>query len=283
MRIAILADIHGNLPALEAVVADLQTQAPDLVYLAGDQINRCPWNNEVMDLIDAWQWPAIYGNHEWIVAHLGTEKTQFAGRDRFPSLWWTRENLSPNHLATVCALPAERRLDLDDGPAIRLLHGVRGDPFVGMLPEAADAVLAAYLEPMEESVVISAHTHRPLARRVGRWQLFNPGSVGMPYNGDPRGQYMLLQSSAQGWQPIFRQVDYDRGRVAVAYRESGFQAACGPMAELYLRTVETGEPWASDFAYWMRFQTDELKHDPGRAVAAYVQQHGPGNWAFQLG
>ena len=51
MRVAFLADIHGNLPALEAVLRDLAHQAPDAVYLVGDQINRCPWNNEVLDLL----------------------------------------------------------------------------------------------------------------------------------------------------------------------------------------------------------------------------------------
>jgi NAD(P)-dependent dehydrogenase (short-subunit alcohol dehydrogenase family) len=72
MRIAVLADIHGNLPALEAVIADLHTQAPDAVYLAGDQICRVPWHNEVMAIVREQGWPGIFGNHEWVIGRIGT-------------------------------------------------------------------------------------------------------------------------------------------------------------------------------------------------------------------
>ena len=108
MRIAFLADIHSNLPALEAVVQDLASQAPDAIYLVGDQVNRCPWPNEVMDLLGGQGWPAIYGNHDLVVGNLDTAETRtaFADRSRFPCLWWTAEVLQPEHLQTLRALPA---------------------------------------------------------------------------------------------------------------------------------------------------------------------------------
>src|SRR5688500_2755152 len=101
MRIAVLADIHSNLPALEAVHADLRGMAPDLVLLAGDQVNRCPWPNEVMALIEDEGWPAILGNHELVISNLGTPDGHplFNDRQRFADLWWTLEELTPEHLA----------------------------------------------------------------------------------------------------------------------------------------------------------------------------------------
>jgi predicted phosphodiesterase len=285
MRLAILADIHGNLPALEAVVADLRQQQPDRVYLAGDQINRCPWNNEVLDLIAAAGWPAIYGNHEWIVGRINTphNRPPFTEREQFLSLWWTQETLRAEHLAAIRQLPAELRLDLDSAPPIRMLHGVPGNSFLGLFPEEDESAYSTALAGVEEPVVLTAHTHRPMARRAGRWQVFNSGSVGAPYNGDPRAQYLLLDAIEGEWQPTFRQVDYDRELLPPAFVASGLLAVAGPTAELSLRTSMTGEPWSSDFAYWLRWQPEHLQRDLVRALPIYLQQHGPGRWAFPLG
>lgn len=282
MRIAILADIHGNLPALEAVVADLQHQAPDAVYLAGDQINRCPWNNDVMDLLATQGWPAIEGNHELVIGKINTPANgpPFTNRARFIDLWWTQEHLHPHHLTTIRQLPAERTLNFDAAPAIRLVHGVPGNPFLGLMAETNPALVNRALANVAEPVVICAHTHRPLARTTERWQIFNGGSVGAPYNGDPRAHYLLLDAVDGQWQPTFCRIDYDRSVIPVAFRTSGMLDALGTLGELHLRTILDGEPWSSDFGYWMKSQAIELQDDLERAVADYLHQHGPGRWAF---
>jgi len=295
MRIAILADIHGNLPALEAVLADLTQQAPDAVYLLGDSINRCPWNNEVLDCLTARGWPSICGNHELVIGRLGTPQNRppFTDRVRFPTLWWTAEQLTPRHLQAIRLLPAELRLDLDGCPPLRLLHGKPGNPFVGFLPEAHDESLADELATTAEAVVVCAHTHRPLLRTVRRlaadaagpraWHIFNGGSVGLPYNGDPRAQYLLLDGKGQQWRPILRRVDYDHSGLAAAFAASGMMEEVGPLAELHLRTALTGDPWTSDFGYWMSQQPAAHRNDMATAVERYLRRHGPGRWAFSLG
>ncbi|MEZ4582430.1 MAG: metallophosphoesterase family protein [Caldilineaceae bacterium] len=108
LRLAFLADIHGNLPALEAVLADVRAQSPDAVYLVGDQINRCPWHNEVLDLLDIYGWPAIAGNHELVIGIIGTPHNYppFTDRNRFAVLWWTWETLAPRHLRAIRTLPS---------------------------------------------------------------------------------------------------------------------------------------------------------------------------------
>ena len=282
MRLAILADIHGNLPAFEAVLADLKQQSPDAVYFAGDQINRCPWNNEVMDLVTTLGWPTIQGNHELVIGAINTpaNRPPFTNRTRFVDLWWTQEHLHPHHLATLRQWPLELRLTFAESPPIRLIHGVPGNPFLGLLAETTDAAVIDALTQVDESVVVCAHTHRPLARAVARWQIFNGGSVGASYDGDPRAHYLLLDAIHGQWQPTFCRVDYDRTIIPLSFRASGMLAALGPLGDLHLRTILDGEPWSSDFGFWMRTQPAELQQDLQRAIALYLQQHGPGRWAF---
>ncbi len=280
MRIAILADIHGNLPALEAVTQELRRQQPDRVYVAGDLINRCPWSNETLDFVAAEGWPALAGNHELIVQVLDTPlcPVRFQDRERYPDLWWTHARLTPEHLAGLADLPNEFWMMEDHLPPIYLCHGVPGNPFVGFAPDLTDVQMARYLTGVDAPVVIGAHTHRPLERRVAAQRVLNPGSVGMPYNGDPRAQYLLLDATDNAWQVTFCQVAYDRDLVRQAFVTQGLLDAYGPLGRLYLLTVETGGPWVSDFLHWLNGRACA----PGleQAVSAYLDTHGPGNWSF---
>ena len=288
MRLAFLADIHGNLPALEAVVADVRSQGVDQVYLAGDQVNRVPWNNEVMDLIADTGWPAIVGNHDLVVGRIFTPNNMppFTSRQRFRSLWWTAATLAPRHLTVLRRLPAARRIALSGLPSIRLFHGVPGNLFTGIYPELDETTLCHLLRGVDEPIVVCAHTHRPLARTVASWTLYNGGSVGLPYNGDTRAQYLILEAVLEHgewrWRPHFRQVDYDHSVLRPAYVASGMMAATGAIGELHLLTAESGHPYSSDFGVWLRSQSDEVRADLDRAVPLYLAAHGPGTWAFAL-
>lgn len=282
MRMAILADIHGNLPALEAVVGDLQRQAPDIVYLAGDQVNRCPWNCEVMALISDMAWPAIAGNHDLVIGWINTPENRppFTEREQFPTLWWTHEQLTTEQLTTIRQWPLERQLVFDGLPPIRLFHGIPNNPFIGILPEEPDTQISKRLQEIRESVIVCGHTHRPLARTVADWSIYNGGSVGIPYNSDPSAQYLLLDGRSNRWQPTWRRVPYDHSPIPRAFEESGLRAASGPIAELHLRTIMNGEPWISDFGHWLHHHATESRTDMESAVAAYLASHGPGRWSF---
>lgn len=141
MRIAILADIHGNLPALEAIVQDLQRHRPDAVYLAGDQINRCPWNNEVMALIHDQKWPAIYGNHE--LSHPLVDKRK------------SRQTL----FGRVARIARRKPSDVRQC-SIYLCNARTAGKYVSrFFPESTDDSLEEALEGVAEPVVVTAHTH----------------------------------------------------------------------------------------------------------------------------
>ncbi len=284
LRIAVLADIHGNLPALEAVVADLRTQGVDGVYLAGDQISRVPWHNEVMDLIAENGWPAIYGNHDLVIGRLHTRENgpPFTDEQRFASLYWTQATLRPEHLDTVRALPATLRLAWPSLPPIRIWHGTPGDPYSGIFPFTSTQVALALLHSVEESFVVLGHTHRPIDRSFGRWRVFNGGSVGLPYNGDTRAQCLVLDGTPSGWTPTFRTVDYDHAPIRPAFEASGMLETAGATGELHILTALTAQPWSSDFAYWLHHHVAYQARSVDDAVAAYLHEHGPGHWAFEV-
>jgi predicted phosphodiesterase len=286
--VALISDIHANLPALEAVVKDLRARRPDTVYVLGDLVNGCPWPDEVLDLLGAQGWPMLLGNHDDAVLQLGTPRMEprYANRSRFPTLWWTRERMAPAHLDALAALPLEFGLSFPDAPSVRLIHGLPGNFFVGFRPDSPESWAAQHLAGVAEGVVAGGHTHVAMVRHIHgperEWLVVNSGSVGGPYDGDPRAGYAWLEGSPAGWRVEVRRVDYDRCAVEAGYRASGLLDEGGPIAALVLRTILDGLPWISDFAYWLRDQPADQQADMGHALARYETAHGPGRWAFPL-
>lgn len=300
LRLAFLGDIHGNLPALEAVLADLDQQAPDAVFLLGDLINRCPWTRELLDILRQRGWPSVQGNHDLVLAQLHTPDgwPGFSDRNRFPNVHWTWEQLHPEDLSYLLLLPHDLLIEIEGAPALRLFHGLPDNPFAGILPEEDDHTVSGRIEAYNESLLICGHTHQPMDRTVTPatstggnetvqappQRVMNPGSVGMPYNADPRAQYLLLdlvqQNGKPDWQPCFRRLDYDFERVASAFRTSGLLDASGAIGILNLRTIRDGQPWSSDFQQWLRNQPQAVRSNAEAAVEQYLQTHGPNQWAF---
>ena len=300
LRLAILGDIHGNLPALEVVLDDIDRQAPDAVYLLGDLLNRCPWAREVLDIVRGRELLSVQGNHDQVLALLHTPESWpiFSERQRFPIVHWTWEQLRPIDISHLLNLPHDLLIEIDSAPPLRLFHGLPGDPFAGIVPGTEEKKIAKQISLYDEPVIICGHTHQPLDRTVTkgaaisgngpgrscRQRVLNPGSVGMPYNGDTRAQYMLLdlvvENGQQAWKPRFRQLTYDRARVERAFRSSGQMEASQAVTKLMLRTLQDGLPWISDFPKWLRNQPPALHSDPESAVDLYLEVHGPGQWAF---
>ncbi len=282
LTIALLSDIHGNLPALEAVVADIRVQSPDAVYVLGDMINGCPWSAEVLDLLFDLRWPMLLGNHDDAVLQLDTPRMEarYTDKARYSTLWWTRSCLPARQLAILERLPLDFRLVFDGSTPLRLVHGVPGNFYLGLRPDTPVGWAAQQLAPVAEETVACGHTHVPMARRIGRWFVINAGSVAAPYDGDPRASYAMLRGGERGWRVEIRRVAYDLAVVDAGYRESGLLAEGGVMAEMFRRSVLTALPWVSDFTWWIREQPAEVSLDMAAALRAYDARHGPGRWAF---
>jgi len=293
ITLALLSDIHGNLPAFEAVAADLLARRPDAVYVLGDMINGCPWSAEVMDRLLDLGWPMLLGNHEDALLQLGTSRIEprYLDRDRYAALWWTREHLTERHLAVLAALPLESQLTLPEAPPLRIFHGVPGNISVGFRPDSRAEWIAHHLAAIPDGTVAGGHTHVPMTRWIsrpgvgaddGRWLVINSGSVGIPFDGDPRASYAWLIGKLEGWQAAIVRVPYDREAVAEGYRQSSLSTEGGVLGEMFLRSAMTALPWVSDFLWWLRRCFGDTPTDMVAALRRYDATHGPGRWAFPL-
>lgn len=235
MKIAVLSDIHGNVPALEAVLEDLQGWAPDRVVVNGDVISRGPCSREVLGLLTRHLPHAhmLSGNHESFV---------LACRERpaHPGDWdydlkrfaqWTAERLGSS-LDEVARWADHLDLtDLENGSSVHITHGSRLGNRDPIKPETRDEELPGKLGDPRD-LFVASHTHRPLVRRFNGTVVVNTGSVGQPFDGDPRAAYGRFTFRQGRWRAEIARVAYDKERAARDFVDSGFVEQCGPLAEL---------------------------------------------------
>jgi predicted phosphodiesterase len=236
-RLALISDIHANLPALRAVLADIDDRANiDAIYHLGDLTGYAPWPNEVVSLLRDRAIPGISGNYDSTVAtdykHCGCRAdTPHDEELSHISFEWTRSHVTPETKKYLGTLPF--RLDIRpfgghvSGPTITLVHGNQTLNTVYVTEDRSDAFLekmAKDLGSRPDDVICFGHTHKPWHRVVERVQFVNTGSVGRPKDGDPRAGYVLLTTEGSGVRIEFVRVAYDVDEAARAIRESELPA-----------------------------------------------------------
>jgi diadenosine tetraphosphatase ApaH/serine/threonine PP2A family protein phosphatase len=232
MRVAVISDIHANLPALEAVAEAIENEAPDAVWCLGDLVGYGAQPNECVRWAMSSTAVCLAGNHDLGV--LGVlDLADFAG-DAATAAEWTRGVLHKAEREQLKALPvtAERE-------GVGLYHGSPRDPvweYVLTWEAARDAIRDSGLD-----LTLVGHSHVPLAivdgrgaigghapagheadLRHGKW-LLNPGSVGQPRDGDPNAAWLLLDLETR--RGFFRRVPYDVARAQASIREAGLPSA----------------------------------------------------------
>ena len=208
MRIAIVSDIHGNLTAFGAVLADLRQTSPDLILHGGDLAEGGARPGEVVDRIRGLGWAGVVGNTDEMLFRpeslaefaiqapkLGPFVAALEQMGRAAA-----EQLGPERLAWLQALPHV----LVHGP-VALVHACPQSLWRGPLPEAPDAELEAVYAPLGRPIAVYGHIHRPFVRHIGKLTVANSGSVSMPYDGDPRAAYLLVDDAGL----VIRRVEYD--------------------------------------------------------------------------
>ena len=241
-RIVILSDIHGNLPALEAAIKDVQSLTPDQVIVNGDIINRGPQSAECLRAVRAKGWPVVFGNHEdYALMRLDGNVPEQWQTEFWSVFQRVADSLSAEEVAYIRALPREYIVCVPTLPAMRIVHGSMRALNDALGFWMNDAELLAAVEGAPEPIVISAHSHRTFERRVGERWMLNSGSVGAPFNGDPGAQYLVMTAHSHNngqWESEFRSVPYDRGAVYAAWRHSG-ELERSMAARVFMYEVET--------------------------------------------
>jgi predicted phosphodiesterase len=168
MRIALLADIHGNLPALEAVLQELESIQPDHVLINGDLINGIPFSPAVIDLVRRHDWVVVRGNHEFYYLDFGTPRAGPGSDDveRWGQLHWLVHQITPDQGAYLAMLPDERTLYLPGTQPLRVAHGVPGHNRIGFYHGQPDEEIVSAIGMVQEATLISAHTHLQIDRHI---------------------------------------------------------------------------------------------------------------------
>jgi putative phosphoesterase len=236
MRIAIVSDIHGNLTAFEAVLADLRQASFDLILHGGDLAEGGPRPGEIVDRIRELGWPGVVGNTDEMLFR-PESLAEFAARA--PKLTPLVAALREMAAAAQQALGAERiewlrRLPrvLVNGP-VALVHASSADLWRAPAHDAADAELQSVYAPLGQPVAVHGHIHRPYIRTVGAMTVANSGSVSLSYDGDRRASYLLVD----GEKATIRRVEYDVEREIRAGLDSGL-----PHADWVARILRRGMP-----------------------------------------
>jgi putative phosphoesterase len=220
MRVAIVSDIHGNLTALEAVIADLQDTAPDVILHGGDLAQGGARPAEVVDRIRQLGWQGVCGNTDEMLWNPGAFREFAAKAPAMKKLFDMTEQI---RLATCDCLGGERIAWLKTLPMtkrqgeIALVHASPNDVWRGPGRDASDEELRHTFGPLNARVAVYGHIHAPFVRKFRRLTVANTGSVSLSYDGDWRASYLLVdRNSAE-----IRRVEYDLERELQALMRSG--------------------------------------------------------------
>ncbi len=312
MRLALLADIHGNLPALHAVLAHLEDLHPDYILLNGDLINPFPFSSDVVELVRNQEWAVVRGNHEFYLLDHGTDRAVPGSHDpeRWGCLHWLVDHIDPAHWRYLATLPDERTFYFPRTQPMRMAHGVPGRNRVGFYQEMPADKILPEIRTIPERTLLSAHTHVQVDRHVSlrdaqdprsdphdessryidgilpercdpgtHWHVINPGSVGLPLNGDPRAQFAILESvpeavEAGGWAVTHHRVPYDRRPVLDSFHGTGLLEVGGVIAQLFYWELITAEPEIIHYYHWCRAQGWDADGDMQAALRAYAAATG---------
>jgi len=248
MKLAVVSDIHGNLPALQAVLADIESQRVDQVVNLGDILSGPLLPAETADFLMARDWVTIRGNHERQLLDVLDGKGGVQDEDARTSDGYAAAQISPRQAQWLRELPATHWL----APDLLLVHGTPGSDLVywletvtpdfgahgslGMRPAAADEVrqrLHSGAGAERAALVLCGHTHVPRAVHCGATLIVNPGSVGVPayeghqphyhqtQNGSPDARYAIVERRPGGWHARLCAVPYDYKPMARRAEQNG--------------------------------------------------------------
>lgn len=273
-KIAVLADIHGNLPALQEVISHIDQWSPDAVVVAGDVVNRGPRPRECLQIILERQrgdgWLVVRGNHEDYVINHARPNASRSGPEFeiYQMAYWTANRLN-GQVSFLEEMPFQVSLRTPCGEEIRSVHASMRGNRDGIYPDTPDDDLRLQIAP-PPAVLCVGHTHRPLIRSLDSTLVVNVGSVGLPFDGDNRAAYAQLTRQEGQLEAKIIRLPYDSRRMERDFFDTGFAPDAGPISSLILVEFRHSRPFLSR---WMHhYQKAVLTGDISaeKAVSEFI-------------
>jgi predicted phosphodiesterase len=267
MKIAVIADVHANFAALQAITAQVEAWQPDQVIVAGDLVNRGPRPRECLRLVQAQAaahgWLVVRGNHEEYVVEQAAPDYPRLGptADVHRGSHWTYEQLE-GETGSLEAMPFDLPLRAPDGSEVRVTHASMLGLRNGIYPWTSDTELVQKIGA-SPGLFLVGHTHLPLIRRLNGTLVVNAGSSGLPFDGDRRPTYARCTWKQGAWQAEIVRVDYDFARAERDFYTTGFIEQAGPLAILVLRELQLAH---SQLGEWVNLYQR-------RALAGEISMH----------
>jgi putative phosphoesterase len=224
-RVAVITDIHGNLPALTTALQRIDDLGIEPVYCGGDLVGYGPWPNEVCALIQERDIPTIYGNYDYAIGR-DEEDCMCAYPSKHDrdlgqlSVYWTLEHTSQASKDFMRALPFDLRFELG-GHRVRLVHGSPRKVNEYLFEDKPARTFERIAAGSDCDVLVFGHTHKPWIHEYGGVLFVNCGSVGKPKDGDPRGGFAVLEVAGNRVEARIERFDYDAEYAASQVAESG--------------------------------------------------------------
>jgi putative phosphoesterase len=224
-RVAVITDIHANLPALEAALARIDELGIDRVYCGGDLVGYGPHPNEVCALIEQRGIPTIYGNYDYAIARELDDCgcAYITPHDREIgqlSVEWTLANTTQAAKDFMRDLPFDLIFDVGSS-SVHLVHGSPRKVNEYLFEDKPASLYERLARGEQAEVLVFGHTHKPWVHDYAGVRFVNCGSVGKPKDGDPRGAFAVLTATPNGVEPAIERVTYDAASVAEQVRDTG--------------------------------------------------------------
>ncbi len=216
-KIAIISDIHANLPALNAVLEDIDRKTPDAIFCLGDLVDFAPWPNEVIETLRRRGVPTLMGNHDERIAfdHKVIPLAKHGPDERVArvcAIENARRTISPENRAYLSRLPREIWISHgtgNDAKRILLVHGSPRSTDEYIYEDHPEKDLTSMLRKRSADAVVMGHTHLPYIRKLaGQRLVLNAGSVGRSKEKRPSATYLVLTIIGSRMRPHIVRVSY---------------------------------------------------------------------------
>lgn len=252
MKLAIISDTHGNLPALEATLAHVDGWQPDVTVVNGDAVNRGPRSRQCWELLSRRcrddGWLMVRGNHEDYVAEWTDTQTEHGSPcfEIFRSSFWTFQQLG-GLVSELIKLPQQVEVEGPDGSIVRVTHGTMRGNEDGIYVGTPDDELRQKIAPAP-AIFCTGHTHRPLVRELNGTLIVNAGSAGTAFDGDPRISYAQLVWERGAWQANIVRLNYDRPQAERDFELTDYLDGGGPLVEIFFQEWLQARPMVNRWA-----------------------------------